>query len=419
MQTHANPIGAAVAGAVLTAVVMAGPPAGAEPANHAGAQLVGRAVLPVATFAGPPAAGAAVTPTVQNGFTFPLPEQPVQGFSSIIDGRSTGEYLAMPDNGFGTKLNSRDFLIRAYYIRPTFKTAQGGTGGVSVGDYISFRDPHHVIGFPIVNENTTDRLLTGGDIDPESLDRAGNGDLWVGEEFGPWILHFSADGVLLDAPFPIDVQSPNNPFLTDPTAYTQPNSRGFEAMAMTPDRRYLYAILEGAKRNDPDQQRRYVYEFSLEQKAFTGRTWQYHTTATNYMVADAAALDDNRLVLIERDGSRGYLPGPKFRELNVVDLRNVGSDGFLVSRTVVDMTAIPDPNLISLPPIHEGDVGLGDPYLVACESVEAVHPVSESTLLIGCDNNFPNAGRNASLADDNEFILVHVQGLALVPDETR
>ena len=45
-----------------------------------------------------------------------------------------------------------------------------------------------------------------------------------------------------------------------------------------------------------------------------------------------------------------------------------------------------------------------------CESVEAVHPIIGTTLLIGCDNNFPNTGRNPDLADDNEFILVHVDG---------
>jgi glycerophosphoryl diester phosphodiesterase len=32
----------------------------------------------------------------------------------------------MPDNGFGGKANSRDFLIRAYYATPDFKTARVG-----------------------------------------------------------------------------------------------------------------------------------------------------------------------------------------------------------------------------------------------------------------------------------------------------
>ena len=40
----------------------------------------------------------------------------------------------MPDNGFGAKANSPDFLIRAYWIQPEFKTASGGSGEVTVGE---------------------------------------------------------------------------------------------------------------------------------------------------------------------------------------------------------------------------------------------------------------------------------------------
>ena len=32
-------------------------------------------------------------------------------------------------------------------------------------------------------------------------------------------------------------------------------------------------------------------------------------------------------------------------------------------------------------------------------------------LLLGCDNNVPNTGRNPVLADDNELIIVRVPGL--------
>lgn len=398
---------AAATAAMVISMLSVGAAAGTDGPPHV--TLLGRAVLPVQTYAPGPPSGTLLPPGVVNGITFPLPSQPVQGFSSMVDGRTAGEYLAMPDNGFGGKATSKDFLIRAYYIRPDFKTAKGGSGSVAVGDYISFRDPNNLIGFPIVNEATTDRLLTGGDIDTESLDRAHNGDLWVGDEFGPWILHFDAHGVLLDRPFEIPgVRSPNNPWLNG-AAPTQPNSRGFEGMAMTPDGKYLYAVLEGATIADPDQNRRHVYEFSIGHESLTGRTWEYRTTQPGYMVSDMAAVDGHRFVLIERDGGRGATA--LFREVNLIDLRRVGQDGFLASQTVVNLTKIPDPHLVSLPAIHPGDVGLGNPFSVVCESVETVHPIQGNRLLIACDNNFPNTGRNPNLADDNEFIVVKVEGL--------
>lgn len=401
---------------VLAAGVLLTPSQASPSSRHP--VLVGRAVLPALTFAGGPPSGAFEVPgpgTV-NGVTFPLPGQPVEGFSAIVDGREPGEFLAMPDNGFGSKVNSRDFLIRAYYIRPRFKTARGGDGAVEVGDFISFRDPDHRIGFPLVNEGTTSRLLTGGDIDPESLQRGRHGDLWVGEEFGPWILHFSSTGVLLDPPFamPDGIRSPDNPFLNGAPP-THPGSRGLEGMAISPDRKHLYAALEGASLADTDQSRRHVYEFSTRNKVFTGRVFQYRTgapdwpAATANLVADMWAVDTHRLVVIERD--RGFGASDRFARIYLVDLRVTDDSGFLEKTQLVDLTAIPDPDLVSLPALHPGDVGLGDPFRVTCESVEAVHLVKGNRLLVGCDNNLPNSGRNPGLPDDSEFILVDVPGL--------
>lgn len=400
--------------AVVGLVAAASPGAASDAAPRP--TLEGRAVLPVATYAPGPPAGSFFAPTgpvVINGITFPLPSQPVEGFSAITAGRRPGEYLAMPDNGFGSKASSRDFLIRAYFVQPDFKTAQGGTGAVAVGDFVQFRDPDGRIGFPIVREGTADRLLTGGDVDPESLQRGTDGDYWMGEEFGPWILHFDATGVLLDAPFalPGGLMSPNNPHLDGQPA-THPNSRGIEAMALSPDGNHLYAALEGATNADPDRSRRRVFEFSTTDRAFTGREWAYGTDAPAHMVADMWALDQNRLVVIERDGGLGATA--LFRRLFVVDLRQVGPGGYLDKRLAVDLHAIPDPDLVSLPAIHTGDIGLGDPFSVVCESIEAVHVLDGERVLLGCDNNFPNKGRNPDLADDDELIVVKVPGLKSV-----
>ncbi len=319
----------------------------------------------------------------------------------------------MADNGFGAKSNSADFLIRAYNLRFDFKTAEGGTGGVEVGDFISFRDPNDVIGFEIVNEGTTDRLLTGGDIDPESLQVSPEGDLWVGDEFGPWILHFDDDGTLLEPPIPLpgNLKSPNNPFLGG-AAPTQPNSRGLEGMGISG--KHLYPILEGATTADlaVDPFRRIMFEYDTHRGEFTGRQWDYRVDPSTIFVSDVAPLDPHRLVVVERDGDSGVNGNPLERRVYVVDLRVTGPDGSLVKRQVLDLAAIPDPDGVSLPAIRPGDVRIGDPFGVACESVEAIRVISKDQVLVGCDNNFPAKGRNADFADDNEFIVVEVPALS-------
>jgi glycerophosphoryl diester phosphodiesterase len=41
-----------------------------------------------------------------------------------------------------------------------------------------------------------------------------------------------------------------------------------------------------------------------------------------------------------------------------------------------------------------------------------VHVLGPSRLLVGCDNNLPNSGRNPTRADDTELIVVDVPGLS-------
>jgi hypothetical protein len=379
-------------------------------------RLVGRAVLDVNTYAPGPTSGNFYTGPA-NGITFPTPSQPVEGFSAIVEGRVDGEYLAMPDNGFGGKAASPDFLIRAYWIHPDFKTAAGGSGEVNpdLENFVQFSDPDRLIGFPIVMENTTARLLTGGDIDPESLQVDRHGDLWVGDEFGPWILHFDAEGRLLEAPIslPGNLMSPNNPHLRGARP-SQPNSRGLEGMGI--DGRFLYPTLEGATQAELDvnatSTRRLMFEYDINKGAFTGRQWVYRVQPETPFLADIAPLDNKRLVVVERDGAPPPGAFGVHRRVYVVDLRHAKSGDELQKREVLNLAAIPDPDLVSLPAIHTGDVGLGDPFRVACESVEAIRVLSRDQVLVGCDNNFPNMGRNPGLADDNEFIVVDVPDLS-------
>ena len=217
----------------------------------------------------------------------------------------------MTDNGFGGKANSRDFNIRVYSLQPDFKTADGGSRRRSPSATTSSSATRDgVIGFPIVNEGTAERILTGGDIDPESIQRGRDGT-------SGWATS-SARGSCTSTPragcsmrrtaLPDGLWSPNHPRLAELGPTTIANSRGIEAMALTPDGRYLYVVLEGAVLGDAAESRR-VYEFDTRHQRFTGRLRRLPRRAgaagdTN-LVADAQAPDRHRLLLIERDGGRG------------------------------------------------------------------------------------------------------------------
>jgi glycerophosphoryl diester phosphodiesterase len=167
-------------------------------------ELKGFASLPADTFAAGPQSGKDITTTNR---TTPFLGQPVQGLSAV-QFADEDSFWFMPDNGFGAKANSSDFLLRIYRLDPSYRGIEAGDGSVSVKNFIQLADPDKKIPFKITNEGTSvlseiparGRLLTGADFDIESFVLAADGTIWVGEEFGPYLLHFDSSGKLLDAP---------------------------------------------------------------------------------------------------------------------------------------------------------------------------------------------------------------------------
>ena len=369
--------------------------------------LLARAILPSDAYQPGPPSGAAVAPN--NGVTPPFPGQPIPGFSGVLDA-GQGEFWGMPDNGYGAKGNSADFLLRLYRIRPQFKTARGGSGTVEVLGFLQLRDPDGRIPFALTRQ---DRLLTGADFDLESVRRAKDGTFWFGEEFGPFLLHTDASGKVLEAPVPLPgVQSPQNPFLGAGTPNLPP-SRGFEPLALSIDGKTLYPMLEGALVGDSDPRRRILNEFDLRSGEYSGRTWWYRTDAAfpNAVIGDLTALDEHRFVLIERDDAQGAEALQK--KIYLVDLRRVDADGYLEKRLVPDLLHIPDPEGVSLP-ARPGEFGVGDPFSFPLQSVESLEVLGGEKLLIANDNNYPGSdGRwiARDRPDDTELIVVRAPAL--------
>jgi hypothetical protein len=288
---------------------------------------------------------------------------------------------------------------------PGYPEHRPGSGRVEILDEITLHDPDLEVLFPIVNETTTDRLLTGGDFDIESLRIGNDGTLWFGEEFGPFIVHTDAKGEVLDAPVPTPgVMSPDNPFLLGRTPDLG-GSSGFEAMALSEDGRTLYPILEGALVGD-DPLNRVVFEFDVRERRFTGRRWTYRMSMTGALVSDATALGHDRLIVLERDNDQG--PAAAWKRAFTIPVP--GRHKVLEKRQVVDLLDLRDPHRISLP-ARPGDFGLGDPFSFPYVTVEAVLPLGGDELAIVNDTNFGSTGRNPGLPDYSDFIVAEVPRL--------
>lgn len=394
--------GVAIVGACCVLLLSGG--ASAAGGASAGAELIGYASLPADTFAAGPPAGAGIS---ANGRTGPFPGQPVQGFSGVqFAPDAEGAFWFLSDNGFGAKENSADYLLRLYQVRPNFRTASTAGGTVVVENFIQFSDPDGHVPFSIVNEDT--RLLTGADFDIESLVVGRNGDIWVGDEFGPFVLRFDRFGRLREAPIPtpnvdgrgrlmadVEVRSPQNPFLTNPAEINLPASRGFEGIAFRPHRGTLFPMLEGTVTGDPVGALR-IYAFNANRGAFKRLVGFYGLDAPEHAIGDFTPINASQFLVIERDGGQGQTA--QFKKIFKIDITRIDRDGFVKKKEIVDLLNIADPHDLN----RDSKTVFDFPFV----TIENVLVIDERTILVANDNNYPfSIGRGPDI-DNTEIILV-------------
>ncbi|HWO68161.1 MAG TPA: esterase-like activity of phytase family protein [Umezawaea sp.] len=350
------------------------------------ATLTKFASLPAETYVpGSEPSGAALGGTPSNGIVPPFADQPVQGFSGVVR-NGDGTFEVLSDNGYGNKANSADFLLRIHRIAPDF-----ASGGVDVLGGVTLTDPRGLVPFPLVRP---DRVLTGADFDVESITRVADGSYWLGDEFGPYLLHFDRAGRLLAAPVPLPgVFAPENPAGTPNIG----SSKGFEGMAQSPDGKFLYPLLEGTVAGDAPGTLR-VNEFDIARGAYTGQRFQYRLGSPDLAIGDMISVDRNRFLVIERDGGQGA--DAKVKRIYLADKRDRDRDGFLDKTLVADLLDIANPRRVG---------GFEGTFRFPFTTIEDVVILDDNTLGVLNDNNFPfSSGRTPGKADNNEFITIRL-----------
>jgi hypothetical protein len=385
--------------------------------------LTGRAVLPADTFSPGPAVGRRLDSPV-NGRTTPFDRVPVQGFSSLLPDTS-GRWLALQDNGFGAMANSGDYPLRWYRLQLDLDGNKPHGGPVKVLEQVTLSDPDSKVPFPLAR-TAAGRPLCGADFDPESFVQLPDSTFWVGEEFGPSLLHFDARGRLLSAPVPVPVAPPLRPhgrgsyFLRTPdhpdlrTGQTSkpaeelanlPRSGGCEGLARNSDGSLLYVAVEKAMVGDPDPRRRSLLEFDPAKERFTSRFWFYRVDEPAVSVASFEAFNNRVFLVTERDGQEGA--GARIKRIYRVDLDEVDADGYLKKQLVCDLLDLRD-NL-GFSAAEDGAEGLGPDYSFPYVTPESLIILGASTLLVCNDNNYPfSTGRRPGHPDDTEFIRIQL-----------
>jgi glycerophosphoryl diester phosphodiesterase len=182
-------------------------------------------------------------------------------------------------------------------------------------------------------------------------------------------------------------------------------SGGFEGMALSPNGRKLYPLLEQPLVGG-EEKTLLIHEFDLFRRKYTGERYKYVLNQRGTNIGDFILFDRDKGLVIERDASMGDLNG--FKAIYQIEL---GKSGEAVRKNLlIDLMKISDPHRLSLPGLP-GDVGLGDLFSFPFTTIEDVIVLDRWHIGVINDNNFPfSVGRHvgAVLPDDNEFIIVEL-----------
>ena len=367
------------------------------------------------------------------GIALPFQGQPLQGHSGIKR-MADGSYWLLTDNGAGSKANSPDFMLHLSHYTVDFQS-----GKFNRLKTVFLHDPDKKVPFRITHEGTDQRYLTGADFDPESFQFAG-GALWIGDEFGPFLIKADLDGKVL-AVFETRVdgklaRSPDAPGVlvpgapdAKPTPFVVKRSKGYEGMAVSNDGSKLYPLLEGALWNEEANAyenvggRQYlrVLEFDVKSEQWTGRHWKYVLEANHHAIGDFNMIDQTTGLIIERDNGEGtadkacpaeqkradcFHDLAKFKRVYKVEMSDANVGGEVRKIGYIDLMNIQDPQRLAKKPLTNGVLSF--PFF----TIENVDVVDGTHIVVGNDNNLPfSSSREPNQADDNELVLLEVGAL--------
>jgi glycerophosphoryl diester phosphodiesterase len=189
-------------------------------------------------------------------------------------------------------------------------------------------------------------------------------------------------------------------------------SAGFEGLALSPDGRRLYAMLEKPLAGARDR-KAFIFVYDLEREVFLPTRHAYPLDERAASIGDFQLITEDLGLVIERDDAEGRMDA--FKRVYAFSLRSPAT----TKRLVADLLQLRDPDGVTQP--VDGDVGLGDPFGLPFFTIESLVVRGPRRIVVATDNNFPlHAGRHREppRPDDTEWVLIELEE-PLVREKTR
>ncbi len=259
-------------------------------------------------------------------------------FSDIYYDPLTNEWWALSDRGPGGGVFDYDTRVQRFTI-----DVDPNTGAISnflVAETIEFADGATAFS----GKSPSPVNVLGHALDPEGfVINPMNGHMLVSDEYGPSLYEFDQNGQLVRAfTTPANLvpkDGANVDYVTTPPTAGREGNRGFEGLAISPDGKYAYAMLQnGAVTDGLSGGTRGLYTRIVKFDTTTGEAvgqyaYKLQTSGQGTGISSLVALGNDRFMVLERDnrgvGVGATLASPD-KEIYLIDL-STASDVTLIN----------------------------------------------------------------------------------------
>ncbi len=322
-----------------------------------------------------------------------------------------GEFYALTDRGPNT-----DAMGGKYFPTPNYTPRIGHfrlneDGTIEKLSEILLKDP---FGNPIsgrpnpagygatgeiafdLDDNVLDYDVYG--LDSEGLVALKDGSFWVSDEYGPHIVHYSADGTQLERISPLNIQTGGRKL---PAVFQRRwANRGMEGLAVTPDQNTLVGIMQSRLYNPNNAgATNTTLTRIVTLNLLTGITKQYlyRQELANNSNSEITALTDSTFLVIERDG-KFSAEGAVMKHIYKINIANATDvsgdfnslDGLMVNGKTLEANTwqeLEDANIFPVQKTLAVDIfaALGDyPH----DKLEGIWLIDDTTIGVINDDDF-------------------------------
>jgi len=330
----------------------------------------------------------------------PVPHNRFGGWGSAIEWTGEGDrYLVLPDRG--PKDGGEEYRCRFIEVTIKVEDEKEKRASLVVGEtHLLNSGKYGLVGLTNVYDsaNPAESLR----FDPEGIRLGGGGakseTVYISDEYGPLVCAFDMEGqrtAVLAVPKKFQIARPDSKGVEEDKLNKTGRvaNRGFEGLAITPDKLTLWALLQSPLIQDGGRDGENIRMLRLD--VATGKTAEfiYPLDSTHNGCNEILAVDASRFLVIERDGNEGNKAA--FKKIMLIDVTGGGGATDVSAMERLPKHELPEGIkpvskrvLIDLLDDRWGLAGSAFPEKQEGLAFGPARPDGSRTLLITTDNDF-------------------------------